>query len=430
VNAGELLYRAVAHAAPIALRAAAPFSAKLRRGMHGRRDVTTSMQQWAQAHRDPDRPLLWLHAPSVGEALMAQAILSHARELLPDAQAAFTWFSPSAERVAARIAADWAGYLPWDRPPDMTAALDALQPTAVGFVRTEIWPTLVSLAVRRQIRTVLLNAVLWEGSSRTGAVGRFLLAPAYQQLDAVGAVTEEDAGRFGLLGIDRARVVVTGDARFDQVAHRVSNLPPRPFIDAASAAGPWLVAGSTWPSDEQILVPALVEVRHAGVPLRCIVAPHDPAPAHLASLESKLTAAGLRHARLPDLATLTVPATDVLVVDRVGVLADLYAAAAVAYVGGGFGRAGLHSVVEPAALGVPVLYGPRHGNAGEARRLARSGGGAVISATAELVDQLRIWCDPAGRSAAGERAGEAARQFVAGALGAARRNAVLLTGGS
>jgi 3-deoxy-D-manno-octulosonic-acid transferase len=360
---------------------------------------------------------------------MAQAILSAARELAPDAQSAFTWFSPSAERVAARVGADWAGYLPWDRTADMAAALAALQPSAIGFVRTEIWPTLVQLASSRSIRTVLLNAALWEKSSRTGRGARLLLGPAYRRLDAVGAVTREDAHRFSLLHVDPGKVTVTGDARFDQVWQRVTTLPRRPLLDAATGSPPWLVAGSTWPADEAILLAALARLRESGSRLRCIIAPHEPTPAHVAALESKLAAAGLRHGRLPDLDSGTVPYADVLVVDRVGVLADLYSVAAVAYVGGGFGRAGLHSVVEPASLGVPVTYGPRHGNAGEARRLAVAGGGCVVRSAEELTARLQLWLAHSGRSSVGAQAGESARLFVQDALGGARRNAELLTNG-
>jgi 3-deoxy-D-manno-octulosonic-acid transferase len=112
VHIGETLYDVVLRIAPAALRLAAPFHGKLRRGLAGRRGAAAALGDWARAHRDPALPLLWLHAPSVGEALMAQAILAAVRERQPGIQSIFTFFSPSAERVAARIGADWHGYLP------------------------------------------------------------------------------------------------------------------------------------------------------------------------------------------------------------------------------------------------------------------------------------------------------------------------------
>jgi 3-deoxy-D-manno-octulosonic-acid transferase len=427
VSAGEALYRAAARAAPAALALLAPCSGRLRRGVQGRRGTVRSMQEWSRAARDPGRPLVWLHAPSVGEALMAQAILGALRDRRPDVQAAFTFFSPSAERVARRVGADWSGWLPWDIGAHVAAALDALQPACVAFVRTEVWPVLGAAAAARGARVVLLNGVLAPGSSRTRPAARFLLGAAYRRLDAIGAVAVEDAGRFRLLGVEPARVTVTGDARFDQVWQRVSRLRPPPVVEAIRRApGPWLVAGSTWPQDESRIVESLVQQRARGAPWRAVVAPHEPTAAHVAALERRLAAAGLHHARLPADDAPGLPDADVLVVDRTGVLADLYAAADAAYVGGGFGSAGLHSVAEPAAHGVPVLCGPRHGSAREAERLVRAGGGVTVRDPAELADALARWRAGAGRSAAAEAAGAAARRFVEMARGGAAANALLI----
>jgi 3-deoxy-D-manno-octulosonic-acid transferase len=121
---------------------------------------------------------------------------------------------------------------------------------------------------------------------------------------------------------------------------------------------------------------------------------------------------------------VTIPSdVAVIVVDRVGALADLYAIADVAYVGGGFGSAGLHSVVEPAALAVPVVYGPRHGNAREAERLRQAGGGFVIGDAARLAATLsRLFGDPDARA----HAGAAARRFVERDRGGAEASAQLI----
>jgi 3-deoxy-D-manno-octulosonic-acid transferase len=425
VHIGETLYDVVLRIAPAALRLAAPFHGKLRRGLAGRRGAAAALGDWARAHRDPALPLLWLHAPSVGEALMAQAILAAVRERQPGIQSIFTFFSPSAERVAARIGADWHGYLPWDRPDAARAALDAVRPACIAFVRTEIWPALGREAHARGVGVAFVNAVLGQGSSRTGRIARTVLGPAHRRLDVIGAASADDAARFALLGVEPARVQVTGDARFDQVWQRVHALDrDRPLLRLLAAApAPLLVAGSTWPADDARLVPAVARLAQAGVRWRVVIAPHEPAESHLRVLERRLAAAGLSAARLPADDTAALPAVDVLVVDRVGVLADLYASADAAYVGGGFGSAGLHSVIEPAALGVPVVFGPRHGNAREAARLAAAGGGFVVEDGAGLQAVLDALGADAGRPAA---AAASARAFVRGQLGGAARNAVLL----
>jgi 3-deoxy-D-manno-octulosonic-acid transferase len=424
VRSKEWIYEAAVRAAIPALRIAAPLNERLRRGVQGRRSSVHSLHAWANAHRDVSRPLLWLHAPSVGEALMAQAILSAAHSARPDLQSIFTYFSPSAERIAPRVGADWHGYLPWDRTADVHAALDAARPRCVAFVRTEIWPVLVREAAARQVSVLMVNGVMSPDSSRLGRGARMLLGEAYRRLDAVGVVSAEDAACFALLGIDRTRLIITGDARFDQVWQRVQQIDRnRPLLRPFRVhGGPWLVCGSTWTADEDHLIAAM----KSSPGWRAVIAPHEPTTEHVERLEQRLTEAGLNHMRLPaDAADAAVigPDVDVVVVDRVGVLADLYAIADVAYVGGGFGTAGLHSVVEPAALAVPVVYGPRHGNAREAERLRQAGGGFVAGDGTLLAAVLRrLFADADVRT----HAGAAAQRFVERDQGGAQASARLI----
>jgi 3-deoxy-D-manno-octulosonic-acid transferase len=445
VHPGEIIYEAALRAAPPALRIVAPFHEKLRRGLDGRRRSLVSLMEWAAVNRGPaptdfasadnpprglpprEPPLVWLHAPSVGEALMAQAILAALRRREPELRSVFTFFSPSAERMAGRVGADWSGFLPWDQRPIMRAAVRALRPTAVAFVRTEIWPVLGREAQRFGARVVLVNAVLAEHSSRIGRGARLILGPAYSRLDGVGAVTREDIPRLQQLGVPAGSIAVTGDARFDQVWSRVRGLDTsQPLLLALKRGpGPRLVAGSTWQADEDVLLPALAAARATGADWRLIIAPHEPDAHHVASLERRLDSMGLSRTRLPHMDMDTMPDVDVLIVDRVGVLADLYAVADAAYVGGGFGSSGLHSVVEPAALGVPVLFGPRHGHAREAALLAAAGGGFEAVHAAEVGAMLQmLHADPLRR----QRAGAAARAFVAAHIGGADRNATVVLG--
>ncbi len=419
------LYGAAARTAASVLRLAAPFSAKLARGVDARRTARAHLESWAQAERDPARPLIWLHAPSVGEALMAQAIAEAMRADNPDLQLALTIFSPSAERVLPDMPVDVAGYLPWDTPAEASAMVRALRPSVIGFVRTEVWPLMLGAAQAAGARAALVNAVLAPSSSRLRWPARALLADVYRRLDAVGAVSAAHARRFQLLGVPEGRVHVTGDARFDQVLRRIDRIDrARPLLQRLrTGAAPLLVAGSTWPLDERVLTDALAPLLRARR-VRLVIAPHEPQPSHLKAIEALLDGAGLAHARLDAVEQGSAsPNVNTIVVDRVGVLADLYAAAHAAYVGGGFGSAGLHSVVEPAALGVPVLFGPRHGNAVEAGELAAAGGGMIVETADGLRSRVEHWlADEAARMAAGR----AARAFTLERAGAAEANGRLL----
>ena len=144
---------------------------------------------------------------------------------------------------------------------------------------------------------------------------------------------------------------------------------------ACATTRPTIVAGSTWPADEAVLLAGVRGAAPGGVDARLIIAPHEPTPDHVAPHRRVGEAREADASRAST--TPTQSTADVVVVDRVGVLGELYALADIAFVGGGFHAAGLHSVLEPAAFGAPVLFGPRIENSRDAALLAQRGGGVV-----------------------------------------------------
>ncbi|HEX5581750.1 MAG TPA: glycosyltransferase N-terminal domain-containing protein, partial [Gemmatimonadaceae bacterium] len=321
------------------------------------------------------------------------------------------------ESFARRLAVDFADYLPFDTAGDMRAVLRALQPSALVFSKLDVWPVLVREASTRGVPLGMVSATLAAGSSRRSGPAARLLRDAYARLDRVGAIAAADADRLVELGVRPDAVRVTGDTRYDQVWARAAAADRTgPLLAPLASGRPTLVAGSTWPADERTLLPAWERVRAAVPGARLVIAPHEPTAGHLAPIERWATSAGLRLARLsaPD-----APAADVVLVDRVGVLGELYALADAAYVGGGFHAAGLHSVLEPAAFGAPVLFGPRFANSRDAELLVEAGGGATAPDARALGDVLLRWLtdDDARREA-----GHHARALVEGGLGAAERS--------
>jgi 3-deoxy-D-manno-octulosonic-acid transferase len=307
--------------------------------------------------------------------------------------------------------------LPFDTTVDARAALEALDPTALAFSKLDVWPTLAREAAGRGVRLGLISATLARGSSRRRGIAAALLRDAYARLDRVGAISDDDAERLVDLGVSAARISVTGDTRYDQVWARAAGARlDSPLLAPLRGGGPTLVAGSTWPADELHLLQGWRGIHERHRDARMIIAPHEPTVAHLAPIEQwcereSLTCARLGHA--------DAPTADVVLVDRVGVLGDLYALADVAYVGGGFHAAGLHSVLEPAAFGTPVIFGPRHANSRDAGLLLDGRGAAAVQDTTSLEAALEAWVDdPSARRAAGD----AAREVVRAGLGAAERS--------
>jgi len=416
----EHLYRAaLAVVRPFARRGAGD-DEKLQKGLAGRSVSVETFEAWAAEHRDPDVPLVWMHAPSAGETLMANAILAEIRSARPDIQIAFTHFSPSAERLVDAVGADVAAYLPWDARRDVRRSLDALAPSVIAYVRSEVWPVLGAEAKRRGVRVALVNAALSPDSSRLRPGARWLLGPAYARLDLVGAVAPDDAALYARLGAAESRTEVTGDARFDQVIARLAGDLPEDAERLRDPGTVTVVAGSTWPEDEAHLLPAFFR---GGAGARLIIAPHEPTEEHLVGIENRLNRRYLTNRRLSDIARDRQALPEAVVVDRVGILADLYRIADVAFVGGGFTDNGVHSVVEPAAVGIPVLLGPRHGNAREAAALVAAGGGMEVTNAAQLEGRLRTLVQyETARGAAGRRA----RAFVRARTGGAAANAAAI----
>ncbi|HXF96858.1 MAG TPA: glycosyltransferase N-terminal domain-containing protein [Gemmatimonadales bacterium] len=411
-------------AAPLAAR----FDKKVARGVEARRGVLERLTAWARAHRDAARPLVWVHAPSVGEGLQAKPVLESLRARHPDWQLAYTFFSPSAERLARSLPVDVADYLPLDRPGPVGAALAALQPRALVFSKLDVWPELTLAAARRGVRLGLISGTVAPTSSRLRWPARGWIAPAYRALDRIGAISEEDAGRLQLLGARREAIVVTGDTRYDSVAERAARFDRarEPFarLLADSKDRFTIVAGSTWPADEQVLLPAFSDLLVQLPRARLILAPHEPHPDHLAGIAKLAQSLGLpRPVRLSQLQH--AGDAPVIVVDRVGVLADLYAVGDVAFVGGGFHRAGLHSVLEPAVFGVPVTVGPHWQMSRDAALLIEQGGAVALTSHARhtLHAQWLVWHHDAG---ARRKAGQAGKRLVAEGRGAAERTTQLV----
>jgi 3-deoxy-D-manno-octulosonic-acid transferase len=399
--------------------------AKWLRAVRDRSGLLARYREWATTHRSRDRPLLWIHAPSVGEGLQARPILERLRANRPDLQIAYTFYSPSARPFADALRpalADFTDYLPFDTVAGANAALDALAPTALIFSKLDVWPVLVDRAATRHVRLGLISATLAPSSSRLNPIARAVLSDAYAHLDAVGAIAEGDATRLATLGVRPSTITVTGDTRYDQVwsrahaakaAHGDHSDRPRPIHSNQRV----LVAGSTWPSDESVLLDAWRTTPNRPT---LVIAPHEPTPAHLAAIERWAATAGIPTARL---GAPTADRAELVIVDRLGVLGDLYGTADMAYVGGAFHAAGLHSTLEPAAFGVPVLFGPRYQASRDADLLIAAGAAHSVANRGDLIRWLTLWvADDTARRAAGQRAQDVVRQ----GLGAADRSVALI----
>jgi len=383
---------------------------KLAEAVRGRRLAADRARAWAAEEREAECPLLWLHGASAGELAGAAPVLRRLRGERPGLQVAVTCSSPSGRTTAAGLAADYHGYVPLDARPECEAALDALRPDALVFAKLDLWPVLCAAAAGRGVPLGLVNATVRPGSSRLRWPVRGLMRETYARLNAVGAVSERERGPLRELGVPDAAIRVTGDAAFEQARTRVEaargaapRLPPRP------PGAVRLIGGSTWPADEEVLIEAAAGLASE---VELVIVPHEPSEE---TVERLIALCRDRTGSVPRIWTRLSTADGVpspgpvspLVVDAVGLLAELYLEADMALVGGAFDATGLHSVIEPAAAGLPVLFGPLH-DRWEAEDLLERGAAEAIErpgATAAIGDLV---ADPERR----RRMGEAARRYV------------------
>ncbi len=361
---------------PLALLAAwvlSLFLPKLRASFRQRRGIWRRFRE-ALPRRDPNRPLVWFHVASAGEFLQAEPLLRRFREA--GWQLAVTLASVSGQRWIQRIASwpelVWADLLPWDVWGSARRLFAGLSPRLVVYLQADLWPGMVWQGADREIAQALVVARLGRHSRKLrhglqGAYARDL----YGRLDLILAATEADRVQLAHLVSPHADLRVGGDPGIETVLLRVreaqdATLPPQ-FSHGAS-----IVCGSTWPADEAHLLPALRTVLTAQPATRVVLAPHEPTEPRLRDLATALEPFGVARLSVVELGEPVAAPVRVVLVDSVGRLAGLYRVGALAYVGGAFST-GVHNVAEPAAAGLPTLFGPRHGNSAVAGDLLRQG---------------------------------------------------------
>lgn len=435
MSLAERVWGAAAAAARPLLPLLGRGSSKLARGAAARHRAVPRLERWGRERREADRPALWLHAASAGELIGAVPMVEELRSVA-DLQLLVTYFSPSARSALELVEPEGAEVLPVDGPGQVRRALRAVRPAALVFAKLDVWPILTREARRAGVPLGLVNGTVRPDSSRLSRPARWLLGPGYGRLDEVGASSREDAGRLVRLGVREEAVSVTGDASFDWALRRArraredSASPAARLRELAPAGDPVLVAGSTWRADEEVLLEAVSELeRRGGRRPALVLVPHEPDTEALASLAEAarrhLGAAPVLWSEVTEGAAWEgeggSPGPPPLVVDEVGVLAGLYGGGDLAYVGGGFGEDGLHSLVEPAAAGLPVLFGPR-GSRREAGDLVEHGGGTRVTRASAARVLGELVADRERRT----EMGRAARAYVEAESGAAGRNAALV----
>lgn len=363
-------------------------------------------------------PVIWIHAASLGEVQAASALVNELIARYPGHRLLVTTFTATARRRAGELFGNRAAVsaLPYDLPWCVARFLGRAHPAMAVMIETELWPNLYHALARRRVPIVIVSARLSPRAFVRYRRWRPLVAPLLAVVTRIGAQTRLDAERFVALGAGAEHVSVIGNLKFD-------NPPP----DDAAAGGdalrrryfggrPVWVAGSTRAGEEETLLAAFKAVRARVADCALVVAPRHP---ERAQAVAALAAAAGMDVALRSSGHESLLEASVLIVDRVGELIDFYAAADMVFVGGTCVDIGGHNILEPAALGRPIVTGPHLQNWRDLAAAMSARGGLTIAADADelATAAINLLTDADAR----ERAGEAARAAVEDNRGALER---------
>ncbi len=367
-------------------------------------------------------PRVWLHGASAGDLLALLPIARELRHLRPDVVFIVSTMTNTGALVAQQRFADAAltTFLPYDLPGATARAVKTLRPDLLVLEYTEIWPSLIRAAKQGGARLALTNGRFAQRRLPRYRLLFRLTGNPLVSLDLLLMREEVEAVRARALGAPPERVQVTGNTKFDALVHSIPESDDAAFVGALGLGErpPTLVAGSTHEGEEAILLNIYSVLRREVPNLRLVLAPRyiDRAPRLVALAEAAGHDAALRSKGAPGTAS-------VLVLDTIGELTAAYRLATVVFVGGSFVRRGGQNILEPAACGKPVLFGPRMENFRDSVQVLLGRGGIQVRDAAGLTRVLR---ELFTRPEQAIELGHLAKAAVSQVRGASARNAALL----
>lgn len=304
------------------------------------------------------RPI-WIHAAS-GEIEYARPLIRELKKKYPATPILVTYSSPSAKKILSGISEiDVWTALPWERANQIRHFIKKWNPRMLLFSRTDVWPVLADTCAKDGLPMLLFSATFAANSSRFRGLSFYLNRYALNSLDKILCVDKADNTLLKNFKI-KTPVIISGDTRFDQVFYRLVNPKPLKSELMPSPEDFVFICGSTWPEDEAVLLPTFLHLIKEGV--KIVIAPHETQTAHLEQIQSTLKKSGVNFCLYSQAEKWE---HEVLLVDQIGILAELYTWSDIAFIGGSFKKQ-VHSVMEALAAGLPILVGPHHHNNREA----------------------------------------------------------------
>ncbi len=326
-----------------------------------------------------DDRVVWFHCASLGEFEQGRPVIEAFKVEYPDVKILLTFFSPSGYEIRKNYpSADYIFYLPLDTYWNAIKFIDIVNPIATIFVKYEFWYHYLNQLKKRNIPTYIISAIFRNDQvffkSYGGWYRKFL-----RNFEHLFVQNEKSRELLASIGLNN--VTVAGDTRFDRVVANAQAAKVIPLIEQFIGNSKVIVAGSTWPKDEDLIVEYFKTNPHN---LKLIIAPHEIHAQNIDKLREKF---GLKSLCYTSPSECDPKDAQILIVDTIGILSSVYRYGTIAYIGGGFG-VGIHNTLEAAVFGVPVLFGPNYNRFQEAVELIEIGAACSINNHEEFANAI------------------------------------------
>lgn len=350
----------------------AAFSPKMKQFAEGRKNTFSILRD----NIAPNDQTIWFHAASLGEYEQGVPIMEIVKNLYPKHKVVLSFFSPSGyENKKNTPLANAVVYLPLDTQENARGFIEHVHPELVFFIKYEFWPNYLKELKKRKIRTFLISGAFRNDQVFFKSYGSWMKR-SLETFEHFFVQNENSRELLNSIGFKN--VTLSGDTRFDRVSRQLEQNNKLEFIEEFIDGKICIVAGSTWPEDERLLIDF---INTSSPEVKFIIAPHQIQVKEIKGFQNGIELPVMLYSEKE----IDNPAKfNVLIIDSIGLLTRLYSYADIAYVGGAAGKTGLHNILEPATFGVPIVIGNNFEKFPEARQLLELGGLFSVSGKEDL----------------------------------------------
>ena len=360
------IYNITVIVASFFIKIVAIFNKKIKLFVEGRKDVFIKLTKDLKS----DDNVIWFHCASLGEFEQGRPILEKIKAQTLNSKSKFynfkilvTFFSPSGYEVRKNYTvANLITYLPLDTKRNVKKFIEIVNPALAIFVKYEFWPNLLKELKTKQIKTILVSGIFRENQTFFKSYGGWM-RKSLNSFDHFFVQNETSVELLKSIGLNN--ITLSGDTRFDRVYEITQDVIKLDFVEQFKDNKTTLVAGSTWHKDEVLITDYINNDSNLSDNSKFIIAPHNINPQNIQKLKQSITK---KVVLFTEKSNKNLNEFEVLIIDTIGLLTQIYKYGDIAYIGGGFGT-GIHNVLEPATFGIPIIIGPKYHKFNEAKDL-------------------------------------------------------------